>query len=111
MMKKAGAVAIAAAGLMMLGSPAFASPYHGHDDDGNYAIGELYAYNMADEGDESNQTGLINFADDSDLLSNLNVCQIEVNVIAVPILSHNDNNICANSDDDENGGDSVSYDD
>ncbi|WP_433268438.1 hypothetical protein ACQPZF_04255 [Actinosynnema sp. CS-041913] len=112
MMKKAGAVAIAAAGLMMLGSPAFATPGHGHHDyapGANYtAIGELHSYYQeGEEGDEADQFGLINFGNDSDLLSHLNVCNVEVNVIAVPILSHNDENECIttdNDDNDHNGG-------
>ncbi|MFD7655188.1 hypothetical protein ACFV4N_14540 [Actinosynnema sp. NPDC059797] len=107
MLKKAGVVAMAAAGLMMLGSPAFATPSHGHghDHDGgsNTAIGELNSYYEEGEGgDIADQFGLINFGNDSDLLSNLNVCQLEVNVIAVPILSHNDENLCLNSDNDDN---------
>ncbi len=106
MLKKAGAVAIAAAGLMMLGSPAFATPhYDGGHGDYYTAIGELeneQYFEDAENGDHADQFGLINFAQDSDLLSNLNVCNIEVNVIAVPILSHNDENLCVNTDNDDN---------
>ncbi|WP_447005632.1 hypothetical protein ACRAKI_03660 [Saccharothrix isguenensis] len=105
MLKKAGAVAIAAAGLMMLGSPAFATPHHSDNGSDYYtAIGELENeyYEDAEGGDYADQFGLINFGNDSDLLSNLNVCNIEVNVIAVPILSHNDENLCVNTDNDDN---------
>jgi len=106
MLKKAGAVAIAAAGLMLLGSPAFATPHHdggGYDSD-NTAVGELYYFEDAQDGAHNDQFGLINFADDSDLLSNLNVCEVEVNVLAIPILSNNDESTCINTDNDGNSG-------
>jgi hypothetical protein len=105
MLKKAGAVAIAAAGLMLLGSPAFATPHHdgGYDQGDEYnAVGELYYAEDAADGAHNDQFGLINFADDSDLLSNLNVCEIEVNVLAIPILSNNDESTCINTDNDGN---------
>ncbi|KOX21422.1 hypothetical protein ADK67_27530 [Saccharothrix sp. NRRL B-16348] len=105
MFKKAGAVAIAAAGLMMLGSPAFATPHY-DDDGGHYtAIGELNSYVDYEEGeggDYADQFGLINFAQDSDLLSNINLCELEVNVLAIPILSNNDESVCINTDNDDN---------
>ncbi|XVS65239.1 hypothetical protein ACQPYE_04010 [Actinosynnema sp. CA-299493] len=105
MFKKAGAVAIAAAGLMMLGSPAFATPHH-DDDHGYYtAVGELNSYvdvEEGEEGDYADQFGLVNFAQDSDLLSNINLCELEVNVLAIPILSNNDESYCINTDDDDN---------
>ncbi|MFI9011886.1 hypothetical protein ACIGNX_32070 [Actinosynnema sp. NPDC053489] len=105
MFKKAGAVAIAAAGLMLLGSPAFATPHHdgGYGDDYT-AIGELHYFEDAQDGAENDQFGLINFADDSDLLSNLNVCEVELNVLAIPILSNNDESLCINTDNDGNSG-------
>lgn len=106
MMKKAGAVAIAAAGLMMLGSPAFASPGYDHDDWGNTAIGELNSYQEGEEGDVADQFGLINFGNDSDLLSNINICETEVNVIAIPILAQNDESLCVATDNDDNDGNS-----
>ncbi|MFE9743482.1 hypothetical protein ACFYOT_01110 [Saccharothrix saharensis] len=104
MFKKAGAVAIAAAGLMLLGSPAFATPHGGGDEHGNEytAVGELQYFEDASDGDHNDQFGLINFADDSDLLSNLNVCEVEVNVLAIPILSNNDESLCINTDNDGN---------
>ncbi len=103
MLKKAGAVAIAAAGLMLLGSPAFATPHgggdHGHESN---AVGQLHYFEDAEGGEVNDQFGLINFADDSDLLSNLNVCEVEVNVLAIPILSNNDESLCINTDNDDN---------
>ncbi|MBB5807636.1 hypothetical protein F4560_007404 [Saccharothrix ecbatanensis] len=104
MLKKAGAVAIAAAGLMMLGSPAFATPHWDGQGDVNTAIGELENNYQedAEDGDYADQFGLINFAQDSDLLSNINVCEVEVNVIAIPILSNNDESYCINTDNDDN---------
>jgi hypothetical protein len=106
MLKKAGAVAIAAAGLMMLGSPAFATPHM--DDDYYTAIGELNSYSVdydeGEEGDVADQFGLINFGNDSDLLSNINICETEVNVIAIPILAQNDESTCITTDNDDNDG-------
>ncbi|MFC5054987.1 hypothetical protein [Saccharothrix xinjiangensis] len=110
MLKKAGVVAMAAAGLVMLGSPAFATPGHGHGHGhGNWgsstAIGELNSYYQeGEEGDVADQFGLINFGNDSDLLSNLNVCEVELNVIAIPILAQNDESLCINTDNDDNDG-------
>ncbi|MFE2755168.1 hypothetical protein ACFXGA_24520 [Actinosynnema sp. NPDC059335] len=111
MFKKAGAVAIAAAGLMLLGSPAFATP-HGDYDDGHYtAIGELhnqqYFDDDADEETVADQFGLINFGNDSDLLSQVNLCELEVNVIAIPILSNNDESYCIATDNDDNDSDAA----
>jgi hypothetical protein len=74
-LKKAGAVAVIAATMMMIGSPAFAS-----------------------DGPEvglTDQVGVANLSD-SDVLSDLNACFIDVNVIAVPVLSDNDSGVCAN---------------
>ncbi|WP_367132375.1 hypothetical protein [Saccharothrix sp. HUAS TT1] len=109
MLKKAGAVAIAAAGLMMLGSPAFASPHM--DDDSYYAVGYIdeveytnVDYDEGEEGDVADQFGLINFGNDSDLLSNINICETEVNVIAIPILAQNDESTCITTDNDDNDG-------
>ena len=110
MLKKASTVAAVVAGLMMLGSPAFAiagepdeHSFH-PGDGGNVAIGELdAAYEEGEEGDVAEQFGAINFGNDSDLLSQLNVCNLEVNVIAVPVLSQNDHpNLCVNADNDDN---------
>ncbi|MEU4444661.1 hypothetical protein AB0K14_24955 [Actinosynnema sp. NPDC050801] len=115
MLKKAGAVAIAAAGLMLLGSPAFATPHHHGDGFGDdyTAVGEFENHYLAEapDGDYADQFGLINFANDSDLLSNINVCEVEVNVLAIPILSNNDENYCINTDDDGNSDTGQSIDD
>ncbi|MFD0202730.1 MULTISPECIES: hypothetical protein [Saccharothrix] len=109
MFKKAGAVAIAAAGLMLLGSPAFATPHGDYDDDdhGHYtAVGEYhnqqYFEDDEDGGQYADQFGLINFGNDSDLLSNINICETEINVIAIPILSNNDESLCIATDNDDN---------
>ncbi|MEU4765555.1 hypothetical protein AB0H12_20080 [Actinosynnema sp. NPDC023794] len=107
MFKKAGAVAIAAAGLMLLGSPAFATPHGGDYDDGHYtAVGEYhnqqYFEDDSDEDTVADQFGLINFGNDSDLLSQVNICEVEVNILAIPILSNNDENYCIATDNDDN---------
>ncbi|MER5266950.1 hypothetical protein ABTZ99_33135 [Actinosynnema sp. NPDC002837] len=112
MFKKAGAVAAAAAGLMLLGSPAFATPHHGGYDDGEYtAIGEYHNQQYFDEeSDETtvaDQFGLINFGNDSDLLSQVNICEVEVNVLAIPILSNNDESVCIATDNDDNDSDAA----
>ncbi|MFC6094534.1 hypothetical protein [Saccharothrix lopnurensis] len=107
MLKKTSTVAAVAAGLMMLGSPAFAlagEPYEHSMGWGNQtAIGELNSYYAEGEGDEvADQFGLINFGNDSDLASNINLCQIEINVIGIPIASQNDESSCINTDNDDN---------
>lgn len=113
MFKKAGAVAIAAAGLMLLGSPAFATPHGDYDDGGhNTAIGEYdsYTHNQQyfedDEGETTvaDQFGLINFGNDSDLLSQVNLCSLEV-IPIIPILSENDETYCIATDNDDNDSD------
>ncbi len=109
MLKKASTVVAAMAGLMMVGAPAFAvagephedghAPGHGHAGDGHWQV-------WVEDDDEPNQVyqyGLINFGQDSDVLSNINLCNIEVNVLSVPILSGNDDNVCINTDNDDNG--------
>ncbi|AQZ62562.1 hypothetical protein BKM31_14830 [[Actinomadura] parvosata subsp. kistnae] len=53
------------------------------------------------EGDVADEFGLINFGNDSDLLSNLNVCEVEVNIIAIPILDHDDESQCVTVDNDD----------
>ena len=107
MLKKASTVAAVVAGLMMLGAPAFAlagephehDDHHGHDGDHG---GHSQSWAGGDGGDVADQFGLINFGNDSDLASNLNVCQTEVNVIGVPVLSQNDESVCAATDNDDN---------
>jgi hypothetical protein len=78
-LKKVGAVAAIAASMLIIGSPAFAS-------DGP-------------EVDLTDQVGVANLSD-SDVLSDLNACFIDVNVIAVPVLANNDSGVCANGDED-----------
>ena len=80
MLKKACAVAALGAGFLMIGSPAFATPTE-----------------IASRYDFTHQVGLVNM-DESELLSDINVCHVDVNVIAVPILSNNDGGMCANPD-------------
>ncbi|MDQ2584709.1 hypothetical protein [Saccharothrix yanglingensis] len=99
MFKKAGVVAMAAAGLMLLGSPAFATAGDDHEGwGGSTAIGELEYYSEYDE---------VNFSDHDEfeegetesitILSNINVCDI----IPIPILS-DDETYCINEDNDNN---------
>jgi hypothetical protein len=78
--KKAGVVAAAAAGLLMLGGPAFAGEGHGHDDHVNNTT--------------NGQLGLVNL-NDIDILKDINVnvpigvCNNNIGVLAVivPVLS------------------------
>jgi len=104
--KKAGAVAAAAAGLAMLGSPAFAAPVFDGDQFAPTAAEDPFGSGEAEEHD---QMGLLNFGNDADLLSDISgACNLDVNVIAVPILQGNDAEeglqVCANSDNDDNDG-------
>ncbi|KOV88264.1 hypothetical protein [Nocardia sp. NRRL S-836] len=48
--------------------------------------------------DITEQVGVADL-NDSEVLSDLNVCFIDVNVIAVPVLSDNDSGLCGNPDD------------
>ncbi len=89
MLKKTVAAAAVGVGLLLVGTPAFA----GESDD----FGDMVA--LAAEYDHTHQMGLVNM-EDSELLSDINVCHIDVNVIAVPILSDNDSGLCANPDTD-----------
>ncbi len=88
MMKKAGVIAAAAAGLLMLGAPAFAGEGHGHMDGIN--------------GAKHGQVGLVNL-NDIDIAKDINVngvvgaCGNNVGVLggAVPILSPSITGSCA----------------
>ena len=104
MLKKAGAAAFAAAGLMMLGSPAFAAPSTDVDFGGDAA--RQFDGFFDGEAEQHDQMGLLNFGNDADVLSNLSLlCNDDVNVIAVPILQGNDGSqLCGNTDDDDNDG-------
>jgi hypothetical protein len=94
MLKKVGAVAAIAASMMIIGSPAFAAEptQRGGED-----VAELAS--AVHELDQTHQVGLVNL-DDSDLLSDINACHLDINVIAVPVLSGNDSGVCANVDED-----------
>ncbi|HUQ56301.1 hypothetical protein [Lentzea sp.] len=79
MLKKAGAAVAIAGAFLGIGSTAMAD---------------------APELDITDQVGLVDL-DESEVASDLNVCFIDVNVIAVPVLSDNDSGLCANPDEDE----------
>ena len=87
MLKKTVAAAALGAGLLLVGTPAFA----GEADE----FGDMMA--LAAEYDHNHQVGLVNM-EESEILSDINVCHVDVNVIAVPILSNNDSGLCANPD-------------
>ena len=77
MLKKAGAAVAIAGAFLGIGSTALAD---------------------APELDITGQSGLAHL-NDSEVLSDINACFIDVNVIAVPVLSGNDSGLCANPDD------------
>ncbi|MFD1147112.1 hypothetical protein [Saccharothrix hoggarensis] len=94
MLKKAAAVTAIAASFMLAGAPAFATTGdesdHYHD-----PHGWVWASQETEQDENEEQLGLVNL-NDSQLLSNINVCHVDVNVIAVPILSGNDEGDCTN---------------
>ncbi|MEU7479815.1 hypothetical protein AB0A63_27750 [Lentzea sp. NPDC042327] len=77
MLKKAGAAVAIAGAFLGFGSQAMA------------ATPEL---------DLTHQVGLVDL-DDTEIASDINACFIDVNVIAVPVLSDNDSGLCGNPDD------------
>ncbi|MCG8926070.1 hypothetical protein [Lentzea sp. CC55] len=77
MLKKAGAAVAIAGAFLGFGTTALAD---------------------APELDITDQVGLVDL-NDSEVLSDINACFIDVNVIAVPVLSDNDSGLCANPDD------------
>lgn len=77
MLKKAGAAVAIAGAFIGIGSTASAD---------------------APELDITEQVGVVD-VDDSEIVSDLNACFIDVNVIAVPVLSDNDSGLCGNPDD------------
>jgi hypothetical protein len=87
MLKKAFAAAAVGAGFLMMGTPAFATQGGAMDD----------MMDLATKYDHDHQVGLVNM-DDSELLSDINVCHVDVNVIAVPLFSNNDGGPCTNPD-------------
>jgi hypothetical protein len=100
MLKKAVAAAAVGAGFLMMGTPAFA----GEGDE----LSEMMA--LASEYEHDHQVGVVNM-DESELLSDINVCHVDVNVIAVPVLSNNDSGACANPDLEVEGSHADSSDD
>ncbi|SDF38871.1 hypothetical protein SAMN05216553_101392 [Lentzea fradiae] len=76
MLKKAGAAVAIAGAFLGFGTSALAD---------------------APELDISEQVGVLDL-NDSDIVSDVNACFIDVNVIAVPVLSDNDSGLCANFD-------------
>lgn len=88
-MKKVVAAAAAGVGFLMVGTPAFAGGEYDHP-----ARVSDFDY------DHTHQVGLVNL-NDSDILSNINLCHLDVNVIAVPVLSGNDSGVCANTEIDD----------
>ncbi|WP_367132373.1 hypothetical protein [Saccharothrix sp. HUAS TT1] len=108
MLKKASTVAAVVTGMMLLGAPAFAfagEPHeHGHGHDGHSYGSWNLSVDEGEEGDVADQFGLLNFGNDSDVASNLNVCETEVNVIGIPVLSQNDESVCIATDNDDNDG-------
>jgi hypothetical protein len=104
-LKKASTVAAVVAGMMLVGAPAFALSGDHHE----HGPGDGYGYEPVWQHDEgrpntADQFGLVNFGNDSDILSNINLCQTEVNVLGFPILSQNDGKPsgCVNMDNDGN---------
>ncbi|SES32891.1 MULTISPECIES: hypothetical protein [Lentzea] len=77
MLKKAGAAVAIAGAFLGMGSAALAD---------------------TPELDITGQSGVAHL-NDSEVLSDINACFIDVNVIAVPALSGNDSGLCANPDD------------
>ncbi|HEX7306871.1 hypothetical protein [Lentzea sp.] len=86
-LKKVVAATAAGMGFLMIGSPAFATQ--------GGEVSELQ--DLASEYDHTHQVSAVNL-EDSEILSDINVCQVDVNVIAVPVLSNNDSALCANPD-------------
>lgn len=86
-LKKIAAAAAVGTAFLMIGTPAFASEAG--------SMSDMAA--LVSEYDHTHQVGLINM-DESELLSDINVCHVDVNVIAVPLLSNNDSGMCANPD-------------
>jgi hypothetical protein len=87
MLKKAFAAAAVGAGFLMMGTPAFATQGGAMDD----------MMDLASKYEHDHQVGLVNM-EDSELLSDINVCHVDVNVIAVPLFSNNDGGPCTNPD-------------
>ncbi|MEU4765554.1 hypothetical protein AB0H12_20075 [Actinosynnema sp. NPDC023794] len=103
MLKKAGTLTAIVAGLTLVGAPAFAVSGEPHEEEHGHGSEQGFTLVNDDDGSGNvvDQFGLLNFGNDSDAASGLNVCQIEVNaVLGIPILSNNDESLCAVADDD-----------
>jgi hypothetical protein len=104
-LKKAGTLAAVVAGLMLVGAPAFAVTGEPHEEEQGHGSEQGLTWVHKDEagGDLVDQFGLLNFGNDSDVASGLNICEVEVNaVLGIPVLSNNDENLCLVADDDDN---------
>ncbi|SDF38892.1 hypothetical protein SAMN05216553_101393 [Lentzea fradiae] len=87
MLKKALAAVAVGTGFLMVGSPAFATQ--------GGPVDELA--DLASKYEHNHQVGLVNM-ENSQLLSDINLCHLDVNVLAVPVLSANDSGTCLNQD-------------
>ncbi|MCR3749900.1 hypothetical protein [Lentzea californiensis] len=87
MLKKAFAAAAVGAGFLMMGTPAFATQGGAMDD----------VTDLASKYDHDHQVSLVNM-ENAELLSDINVCHVDVNVIAVPAFSGNDGEPCVDLD-------------
>ncbi|MEV6719205.1 hypothetical protein AB0M48_45030 [Lentzea sp. NPDC051208] len=85
MLRKAFAAAAVGAGFLMMGTPAFATQSGAMDD-----LTDLVPKH-------DHQVSLINMQD-AELLSDINVCHVDANVIAVPAFSGNDGEPCVDLD-------------
>ena len=101
MLKKAGTLAAVVAGLMLVGAPAFAVTGEPHEEEHGSEPGFTFVNKDDGDGNVVDQFGLLNFGNDSDVASGLNVCDVEVNaVLGIPVLSNNDESLCLTSDND-----------
>lgn len=87
MLKKAIAAAAVGAGFLMMGTPAFATQGGAMDD----------MMELASKYDHDHQVSLVNLQN-AELLSDINVCHVDVNVLSVPAFSNNDAGPCVNPD-------------
>ncbi|PRY46717.1 hypothetical protein [Umezawaea tangerina] len=89
MLKKAGAVAAIAAGLMMIGAPAFATTGVGHDDEG-HGHGHSHGYHW-------NNGPLLSVLNGNNVNGTIGACGNNVGVLgaAVPINSPSITDNCA----------------
>ncbi|SDG04437.1 hypothetical protein SAMN05216553_10547 [Lentzea fradiae] len=88
-LKKFVAAAAVGVGFLMVGTPAFAGGEYDH----TVRVSDF-------EYEHNHQVGLVNM-NESDILSDINLCHLDVNVIAIPLLSGNDSGSCVNSEIDD----------